>query len=46
MPKQSNQKIDEVFNKLPNYGYSESVATLIWRWYHPSVKSGKFSNEV
>ncbi|MGD0450248.1 MAG: hypothetical protein ABSA79_04220 [Candidatus Bathyarchaeia archaeon] len=46
MPKQSDQKTDEVFSKLPNYGYSERVAALIWRWYHPSMKMEQFPNEV
>jgi hypothetical protein len=46
MAKQSNQKTDEVFNKLPNYGYSERTATLIWHWYHPSRKLVNFQNEV
>jgi hypothetical protein len=38
MPKQSSQKSEQVFSKLPDYGYSEKVVTLIWQWYHPSKK--------
>ena len=38
MPKQSNQKTEEVFSKLPESGYSKEAATLIWQWYHPSKK--------
>jgi hypothetical protein len=38
MPKQDSQKSEQVFIKVPDYGYSEKVANLIWQWYHPSKK--------
>jgi hypothetical protein len=30
-----NVPADEVFSKLPDYGYSNEVSELIWLWYHP-----------
>ena len=38
MPKKISQKSEEVFSKLPDYGYSEKGVSLIWQWYHPSKK--------
>jgi len=35
---QSTQKSEQVFSKLPDYGYSQKVAEAIWQWYHPSCK--------
>ena len=36
-------KSDEVFSKLPHYGYSEGAAEKVWRWYHPSGRVMKSS---
>ena len=36
MPQQTSQRSEQVFSKLPDYGYSKKVVTAIWRWYHPS----------
>ena len=38
MIRDSKNKSEQIFSKLPNYGYSEKVAELIWRWYHPNYK--------
>jgi hypothetical protein len=35
MVRQSKEKMEKIFTKLPEYGYSESAAETIWRWYHP-----------
>ena len=39
MPEHNDRKSEQVFSRLPRYGYSEKVATLIWEWYHPSNKT-------
>jgi hypothetical protein len=36
MPQLSDQKSEQVFSKLPEFGYSKGVAEAIWRWYHPT----------
>jgi hypothetical protein len=36
MTEQSDFESEHVFRKLPEYGYSEKAAALVWRWYHPS----------
>jgi len=38
MPQEISKGSEQVFSKLPDYGYSKEVANLIWRWYHPSEK--------
>jgi hypothetical protein len=35
----SSAKSEQVFSKLTDNGYSEQVAELIWRWYHPNNKA-------
>jgi len=42
--KSNEGETEEVFSKLPKYGYSEVVAEKIWRWYHPSNKPSKTSS--
>jgi len=35
----SNKQLEEkVFDKLPDFGYSNKTAHLIWLWYHPTEK--------
>jgi hypothetical protein len=34
----SSAKSEQAFGKLTDNGYSERVAELIWRWYHPNNK--------
>ena len=38
MPRQTSLKSEQIFSKLPEYGYSEKVAASIWQWYNPDKK--------
>jgi hypothetical protein len=29
---------EKIFSNLPEFGYSEKTAYLIWLWYHPTAK--------
>lgn len=44
MPKQNDQKSEQVFSKLSDYGYSKKVAAKIELWYNPSEKVEAVSN--
>jgi hypothetical protein len=35
MVPENNEKSEQVFSKLPGYGYSQKVTEAIWQWYHP-----------
>ena len=39
MSRQTSQKSEKIFSKLPEYGYSEKVAASIWKWYNPDKKA-------
>ncbi len=44
MPKQNDQKSEQIFSKLSECGYSKKVAETIWLWYNPSEKVEAVSN--
>ncbi len=38
MPQQRSQESEQVFGKLPDYGYSKESIEAIWLWYNPTKK--------
>jgi hypothetical protein len=38
MIEEASESAEKVFDKLPDLGYSDKTAYLIWLWYHPTEK--------
>ena len=44
MTTERHDKSEQIFSKLPDYGYSKRVTNAIYRWYHPHYKATKIYN--